>query len=265
VASYGAMFDLFTPLVKPLFPVLDAVFGVFLTQFGPDLGSQLALGAMSILMAAIVSLVYALLIDKERFNEIREKQSAYQDKIKEARDEGEMEKANKLLQENMGMQKEFMKVSMKPIIGSMLLFFLMIPWVLNTFVPVQQFSPMADTTGLNQTVEGAWSGELSYYNGQYRLGEAQIHNHTDGSVTLVHDGETYFGGDKITLDGLRFQIGAIDLPADEGGDAEVKLSHVFLPLPVGLPLAGDSFEWLGFYIIFQIPFTFLFRKMLGVQ
>lgn len=265
MASYGAMFDLFTPLVKPLFPAFDAIFGVFLTQFGPELGSQLALAAMSILMAAVVSLVYAFLIDKEKFNKIREKQSEYQDKIKEARDEGEMEKANKLLQENMGMQKEFMKVSMKPIIGSMVLFFLMIPWVLNTFVPVQELSAMEDTTGLNQTLEGAWSGELTYYNGQYRLGEAQVHNLSDGGVELVHDGETYTQGDKITLSGLRFQVGTIDLPEDEGGPAEVKLSHVFLGLPISLPLAGSTFEWLGFYIIFQIPFTFLFRKALGVQ
>lgn len=265
MASYGAMFDLFTPIVEPLFPLLDIIFGVFLSQFGPDLGSQLALAAMSILMAAVVSLVYALLIDKERFNEIREKQSEYQDKIKEARDEGEMEKANKLLQENMGMQKEFMKVSMKPIIGSMVLFFLMIPWVLNTFVPVHELSAMDDATGLDQTVEGAWSGELAYYNGQYRLGEAQVHNTTNGSVTFVHDGTAYNQGDKLTLDGIQFQLSGIELPEDGSGSAEVRLSHVFLPLPFSLPLAGSSFEWLGFYIIFQIPFTFLFRKALGVQ
>lgn len=265
MASYGAMFDLFTPLVAPLFPAFDAIFGIFLQQFGPHTGSRIALAVMSILMAAVVSLVYAFLIDKERFNEIREKQSEYQDRISEARDEGEMDKANKLLQENMALQKDFMKISLKPILGSMVLFFLMIPWVLNTFVPVQQIDHVDDPAGLGEQVEDAWRGELSYYNGQYGLGEVQVHNRTDGDVRLIRGGETYSQGDKITLNGLRFQISSIGLPADDSGQATIQLSHVFLPLPFGLPLAGTSFEWLGFYIIFQIPFTFIFRKALGVQ
>ncbi|MDY6771501.1 MAG: EMC3/TMCO1 family protein [Candidatus Nanohaloarchaea archaeon] len=252
--TYGFLYDAIIPLLAPTFPLFDLVFGPFFALFDLSIAPQLALGALSILLAALVSVVYYIMIDKEKYDRIKQKQQKYQDKIKEAKENDEMDKVNKYISENMKLQKDFMKVSLKPILGSMLLFFLFMPWVLHTFVPVTTLQPAQQGDG--------YTGNLTFLDGQYNLGELQATAQNNDTYILQHGNETYREGNMMKIRGMSWQVQNIQV---QDSEAAVKLSLSFLHLPFSLPLAGDSLEWLGFYIIFQLPFTFIFRKMLGLQ
>ncbi len=263
--TYGGIFDFFIALVKPLFPVFDAVFGFPFYILDPYPASLISLGLLSAVVAAIISLFYVILIDKEEYNRVREKQKELQEKMKEAQEEDDMETANKYMSESMSMQKKFMKLSIKPMIASMFIFFLFIPWVLTSFVPVVDMAPADDAA--NTTYEGEFTflgGELSPEL-QASFGTVQARQ-VNGTGVLIYNGETYEAGDKVEAGGLEWQLRNVRFhEEDDERSATAKLAFRFVPLPFGLPLIGDSFEWLGAYILFQLPFTFLFRKMLGVQ
>lgn len=252
MASYGFLYDFFIPLLEPAFPLFDLLFGWVFSVFELSIAPQISLGLLSIVLAGLISVVYYILIDKEKYDAIREKQQEYQDKIKEARDNDDMEKANKYISENMKLQKDFMKVSLKPILGSMVLFFLIIPWVLHTFVPVVELTQQGDS----------FQGEFTFMDGRYSLGEIQAVNNTGEDYVLQYDNETYEQGERVEIQGMSWKINEIDTSSDQPA---VKFALSFVKLPFGLPLIGDSLEWLGYYIIFQLPFTFIFRRMLGLQ
>ncbi|MDY6777757.1 MAG: EMC3/TMCO1 family protein [Candidatus Nanohaloarchaea archaeon] len=253
--TYGLPYDIFFIVVKPLFPAVNALAAILFSLVGLDRGPQAALGALSVLVAAIISLFYVILIDQEEYQRIKDRQQELQNKYKEAQEEGDSEKAEKFMKENMAVQKEFMMVSFKPIIGSMVVFFLVMPWVLHTFVPVVQLQPQGDV----------YRGELTMLGGRYTLTELTANRTGNSTYVLAHDGKKLGEGDTLTTDGLEWHIRSIKKVANSEERVRAKLSLEFLDLPFSLPLIGSSLGWLGYYIIFQIPFTFLFRKMLGVQ
>ncbi|MCJ7450175.1 MAG: EMC3/TMCO1 family protein [Candidatus Nanohaloarchaeota archaeon QJJ-9] len=253
--SYPFLFGLFMGVVEPAFPVIDAIFSIVFSTIGVNLTSaQVTVGLISIIIAAIISVLYLLLMDQERHQEIKDKQKELQNDMKEARSEGEMDKANKYMSENMKLQKEMFKSMFKPMIASMFVFFLIIPYILHTFVPV---------VGLPQADNG-FKGNFTMMDGRYNLEELEVERKGNSSYVLVHNNQTYNTSEEIKLEDMRWQVRDISVTEDES-KAEVKLALEFLQLPVSLPLAGSSFEWLGFYILFQFPFTFIFRKLLGVQ
>ena len=248
---YGGLFDLFVGILEPIFPVYNAIFGIFFKFMGTKAASICSMALLSATVALIISSFYVILIDRDEYNRIREKQKELQNKMKEAQDNDNMEKANKFMKESMGMQKKFMKASIKPMIASMFIFFLFVPWVLSTYVPVVNAQP----------------GSGNQYNGQMDfVGFSTSHSVSvtgnQSSANLTIDGQSYQKGDKIDVEGYQFVIEDVRVKKDS---AKVKMAYSFFTIPFGIPLIGSSFEWLSVYILFQLPFTFGFRKMLGVQ
>lgn len=248
---YGGLFDLFTGLLEPVFPVYNAIFGIFFKFMGAKAASICSMALLSATVALIISFFYVLLIDKEEYNRIREKQKELQDKMKEAQNNDNMEKANKYMKESMSMQKKFMKASLKPMFASMFIFFLFVPWVLTTFVPVVE----AGSTGGNQ-----FTGEMEFVGFDQSHSVTVTGNESEAEIQL--DDETYEKGDKVLVEDYQFIIEGLRVEDDS---AKVKLAYSFFTIPFSIPLIGSSFEWLSLYILFQLPFTFAFRKMLGVQ
>jgi len=254
MASYGFIFDFFIGIIQPAFPLFNAAFAPFFSMFDFVTASQVTVGVLSTLIAALISVLYYLLIDQEKYNQIKEKQSKLQNKVKEARENDEMEKANKYVQESMSMQKKFMKASIKPIFGSMFVFFIMVPWIIFTFSPIVEL-PQQNT---------GYSGDLKPFDGSdYTMEGLQVEQRNDTNV-LIYNGNELKQGDQLQVDGATWQVRNVDVP-DNADHAEVKLSFSFLKLPFSLPLIGGYLEWLGFYILFQIPGTIIFRKLLGVH
>lgn len=247
--AYGFLIDTFLAFTQPLFPyTFDPVFGPLLGMGSPLTGARLTVAAISVLLAGLLSLLYYWLMDLEAYEEFKEKRSNLQDKMQEARDEGNTEEASKYTKEMMEMNMENMRLMLKPMLVSMVLFFLILPWMYTTFNPVV---PMQETgAGVAGTLQFNGGGET-----------AMTLEQRNNTSVIVVDGETLAEGDRFLMEDLPWKVQTIT--ADE--EAEVKVAAEIIQLPANLPLVGDELGWLGSYILIVIPLTFIFRKKLGIQ
>lgn len=246
--GYNGIIDIFLAILQPLFPyTFDPVFTPLLGLGSPLTGARITIIAVSIVLSGIISIVYYLLMDVDAYQELKEKREALNKKMKEARNEGDTEQANEHMKEMASMQKEFFMLMMKPMLASMVLFFFLLPWMYTTFTPIVTMSP----------ADSGYEGTLQYN------GYSQSMSISGSNATTVQiGGSDYEVGETFSMDGLRWKVLNINT---DGEQATTKFAAEIVPLPVALPLVGDELGWLGTYILVSIPFTFIFRKMLGIQ
>lgn len=236
--------------------ILTTLFSFYNTVFQPLLaqGPYISLAAISAALAAIISLLYWLILDTEKRDEIKEKLDKQQEKMKEAQKDDDKD-ASKYMKKSFELNRDFMIVNFKPSIATMVIVALIFPWLGSTFSPAINMQPAGNST---------FQGNLTY---------AQQHtpitvDNSTANVTVIVDGEEYAIGDKFSEHGIDWRIKHFSY--SEGGFTstegyKLKASAEFIPLPIGLPFAGDELNWLGFYIIVLMPLSILFRKLLGVQ
>lgn len=251
--AYGGIYAILIGLLEPTFPVFNAVFSPIFNFLPFVTAAQASLGGLSMIIALFISVLYLVLIDQDKYDRVKARQEKLQEKYKEAQADEDMEKANKFMKKSFEAQMEFMKISFKPILASMLTFFMLMPWVIFTFSPV---------INLDQAQPGVYDGEFTFMGGTEDLGTVRLSQ--DGNTTVIaHSNQSSELGGEIQIDGAgTWQVAGANI---QGETATARLAFSFVQLPFGLPLAGDSLEWLGFYIIFQLPFTFIFRRLLGVN
>ncbi len=245
--GYGIAIDIFLGLVRPLFPyTFDPLFTPLLAVGSPLTGARLTLLAISVILAAILSIVYYLLMDLEAYQELQDRREELNEKMKEARDDGDIEESKEYMSEMSEMTMDNMKIMLKPMLASMVIFFLILPWMYVTFVPIVDVAPSGD---------GTYTGEM-VFNG--RSMPLKVVNRTEPAVVL--DGENYTVGESFMMGDLPWKVKNIDMD-----NQDVRLAAEIVQLPVSLPVVGDEMGWLSTYILIIIPFNFLFRKLLGIQ
>ncbi|MFB6076894.1 MAG: EMC3/TMCO1 family protein, partial [Candidatus Nanohaloarchaea archaeon] len=244
--AYGFAIDFFLGIMRPLFPyTFDPLFGSLLGIGSPLTGARLTVLTISITLSGLISVIYYLLMDVEEYQRIKEKREELNEKMSAAQDEGDTGEAKEYMSEMAGMQKEFFTVMLRPMIASMLIFFLLLPWMFTTFNPIV---PLQDAGN------GTYTGTLDFNGRQIPLRVEQ------NTSAVSVDGEQYAAGERFAMDDLHWKVKAVDT-----GRKQVKFAAEIVPLPVSLPLVGDELSWLGAYILISIPFTFLFRRYLGIQ
>lgn len=238
-------------------PILMILYSFYDTVFHPILamGPYVSLGFFSFCLAGLFSLIYWYMLDIERAEEVKEKISTYQDKMKEARNNDKTDKASEHMQKTMELNQRLMKLNLKPMIGTMIFVGLLFPWLGATFAPAVE---------LTQTGENTFKGNLTYAQRDVPL---TVINES-GNVTVETGDQTSKIGESITAHGVRWDVK--NFKEHNGGIFAEAKGHIlkanarFVDLPVSIPLAGDALNWLGFYIIIAMPLTYIFRKMLGV-
>lgn len=251
--AYGGIYAILIGLLEPTFPVFNAVFSPIFEFLPFVTAAQASLGGLSMIIALFISVLYLVLIDQDKYDRVKARQEKLQEKYKEAQKDEDMEKANKFMKKSFEAQMEFMKISFKPIIASMLTFFVLMPWVIFTFSPVVE---------LDQVQNGTYEGDFSFMDGTEDLGTVRLIENQNTTVIEHGEGSSELGGEIKIDDAGIWQVAGMNT---DGETATARLAFSFVHLPFGLPLAGDALEWLGFYIIFQLPFTFIFRRLLGVN
>lgn len=232
-----------TSILAPLFAFYDTIFQPVLA-----LGPHISLFLFSALLAGLFSVIYWLFLDIDRADRIKKKISKYQDRMKEAREEDEHEKASKHFKKTLQLNQKFMMLNMKPMLATMVFVALLFPWLGATYAP---------TTHLDSVNESAYSGTFEFAGNQVPV---EAFNRS-GQIEFTLGGET-FTDNIINAHGLDWQVTSFE-KTDAG--AEFRANGRFVELPFSLPLIGDAFNWLGFYILVVMPLTFIFRKLLGVQ
>ena len=238
-------------------PFLMVLYSFYNTVFHPILGMgpYVSLGFFSFCLAGLFSIIYWYMLDIEKAEEVKEKISTYQDKMKEARSNDKTDKASEHMQKTMELNQRLMKLNLKPMIGTMLFVGLLFPWLGSTFAPAVELTEVGDNT---------FEGNLTYAQQEVPL---TVINES-GNVTIETGNQTAEVGGQITAHGiewdiLRFNEHTGGIVAEPKGQV-LKVNARFVDLPVSLPLAGNALNWLGFYIIIAMPLTYIFRKMLGV-
>lgn len=234
-------------ILAPLFGFYDVIFQPLLVA-----GPYVSLGFFSAALAALFSVIYWIFLDVERADEIKEKLNDYQDKMKEARENDEHDKASQHLKKTLQLNQKFMMLNMKPMLGTIVFVGLFFPWLGNTYAPGIQ---------MNQTQNGTFTGQLEYA-GQTQ--QVQVFNASSG--VMIQSGDSQVAvRESINMLGVNWQVASFERLQDQPFDARLKLNAEFVPLPVSLPYIGDALNWLGFYFVLIMPLTYIFRKALGVQ
>lgn len=238
-------------------PILTSLYGFYNVIFRPLLASDpyLAMGFFSVCLAGLFSLIYWLMLDIEKADEIKEKMKEHQDKMKEARNNDESEKATEHMQESMKMNQKLMMENFKPMIGTIVFVALIFPYLGATFAPLVELDPAG---------EDQWTGNLTY-GGQ--TAELMVENTSNG-IQVQHQDQTAGIDGRLNIFGVNWEVA--NFKDHSGGifakpkGKVLKLGIVFVELPFSLPFAGSTLNWLGFYILLAMPLTYIFRKALGV-
>jgi uncharacterized membrane protein (DUF106 family) len=234
-------------VLTPLFSFYDVVFQPLLAM-----GPYVSLGFFSVLLAGLFSVIYWLLLDIERADEIKEKLNEYQDKMKEARENDEEDKASQHLKKTLHLNQKFMMLNLKPMIATMVFVGLFFPWLGATYAPDVQ---------MDQTDNSTYQGSLEYADQEAVI---TAKNTTDG-MEISHKKSAALKDGKIIVFDMKWQFTNFNTVQNAEHDAKLKLAAEFVPLPFSLPIVGGALNWLGFYIVIMMPLTYIFRKALGVQ
>ena len=111
-------------VIEPLYPVFDALFSP-ITIF-PYYVSVLIISA---LLTFAVLLINRLLVNKNVVKEIKTKMEGIKENLNQAQKLGNKEHANKLIDEMMRTNNQYMKHTFKALIVSMIVISLFLPWV----------------------------------------------------------------------------------------------------------------------------------------
>ncbi len=212
--------------------------------FGPfvKLGPLYSISGISIIISFIFSALYLVLVNQETMKRIKSEQKEMQQKMKNAQKSKDDKALKDLFSTSMQLNNRMMMLTIKPMIASMLVFFIMIPWLSGTY---------GDITVKLEDDKGA----LKY------VGATVINENVtvsdSGAITI--GSKTYTAGDKIEL---AEKTWAAQYNKDK---SQIVLQNVRFKLPFSFPLVGTEVGWLGIYIIISLPATMLFRKLLGVD
>lgn len=247
--GYAGIYGFLLGLMEPIFPyTFDPLFGPLLGVGSAATGARLTIVFVTVTVAGLYSGITYILMDRERYHEVKEEINEIQEKLKEAQENDELDKSTEHMKESFSKQMEMMKTRQKPMLVTFLLFFLVFPWLFATFTPITTL-PAAD---------GGYEGTFAF-NG--RSMPMAVQNET-GTAAVVVDGTSYAVGETFTMGDLPWKVKSIST-AD--GSAEVKLAAVIWYSPVPLPLTGTDVGWLATYILLNIPVTMYISKKLGIQ
>lgn len=223
-------------------------------------GDLFAIVSVSLLISFVFSALYLVLVDQQKMKRIKAETKEAQEKMKKAQKEGNDKEIKALFSNSMKLNNEMMKLAMKPIIASMLIFFMIIPWMYANYGDINA-----------KIIDG--KGELVYAAVKQNAGHIPLNETvTVSDNTFIISGKTYTIGNKFDFAGKTW---GTSYNPDARGFFEkfrnvpvygtLTLENARFNLPFNFPGVGSKIGWLGIYILISIPTTILFRKILGVD
>ncbi|MBI2103030.1 TMCO1/EMC3 family protein [Candidatus Woesearchaeota archaeon] len=246
---------LFDPVLQPLI------------NFSPFWGIVI----LGVGIAFLSTIAYKYLTDQRKMKDLKEKQKEYQKRMKELR--SDPQKMMEVQKEAMKSNMEYMKMSFKPTLFTMIPLLLLVGWMAGhlTFEPIYPQETYSMTAifkeGVTGTAEIVPSVGTEVLNdaSQAITGGAVTWNlrSTEGEHTLaVKLGAQEESRNVLITKELRY---ADPLHVSEHSDIE-KLLINYKPLkPLGTTnIFGWHPGWLGLYFIFSLIGSLAFRKLLKI-
>lgn len=234
----------------------------FNALFGPLMKASplFAIVCVSVIISVVFSLLYRALIDKQKMKRVKSELKEMQEKMKKARETKNEKELKALFSNTMKLNNEMMVLTLKPMIVSMVLFFIVIPWFYSNYGDIEV-----------KIIDG--KGMLAI--GGYGAENVTVSNEPSSAV-LSFDfsahAQKYSPGDKIVVADKTWAIaynpdarGFFEKFRNEPPYGMLTLENVRFELPFYIPLVCSEIGWLGLYILVSIPVTMIIRKFLGVD
>jgi uncharacterized membrane protein (DUF106 family) len=249
-----------------LTPVLNAIFGPVL-NFPPIV----AIAIFSFIITLMTSLIYKFTTDQNKLKQIKTKMKAYQQQIKELKDQPE--EALKVQKKSMELSMQQMQQTMKSTIWTIIPVLIIFGW-LNThmgfypIMPGQEFSVYAEfkdgAEGL-VTLDVLPNEEIEFISEN----SVEIQNNRaewtlkgpEGKyiMTYTHDGQIH-EQDLLITEKREYAP-----PIKQVNKNNFISGNIVNEKVMPLQFIGIKWGWLGTYIIFSIVFGMTIRKALGVN
>ena len=209
--------------------VLEFVFG-FLLNYTP----ALSVFIFSIIILVVINIFYKILVNQNDAKMTKERTKEISRQMKEAQKAGDKDKSKKLMSDLMSENSKMMRMTMKPMIVSLVVVIVLLP-SLATFYGDKIVS-ISDNKG-SAVLDGT-TYQVEKSDGMVKVGE------TSCSIPCTMEiGDSY----KVTQEG-----------------SNIKLAQIVAVAPFSIPFLGDSFGWLGWYIISSIPLVIIIRKTMKI-
>ncbi|MBS3056457.1 MAG: DUF106 domain-containing protein [Candidatus Aenigmarchaeota archaeon] len=204
--------------------------------------STMSIWIFSIFILILSNIFYKIMIDHKKVREIKTKQKEYMAQWKKLQKEGNMEEAKKIMSESMSEQNKIMKMTLKPMLISLVIFLFTLPALASAFistVPIQT--------------------------GNIDIGGSSVYmNVVNESISL--NNETPCTTCRINITNTQYQVKYI--PEDSSffsTSKGIEVEKVIAVLPVSLPLFGEDVGWFGWYILVSFASMFIIKKLMKVE
>ncbi|MBU0953521.1 MAG: hypothetical protein KKA90_03820 [Nanoarchaeota archaeon] len=198
----------------------------------------------SLLLSFVLSLAYRFLTNPEHLRQSKANVKIFREKMNDAKKAGNTQEMNKYLSEMMKANQVQMKANMKPMIASMIIFFIALGF-LASFGPSVVAEPQDNMLQFGEPFNA--SGSLE-----------------DGVLALDQNGNGDVHDDPLLMNGEVFQRGEYYWQV-ELGETTTKLNAQLARSPIEFPWLGHYLNWFWIYLLVTIPFTIVFRKLLGAE
>ena len=230
-----------------------------------ELTPFMSITLISLGLSLIISIIYRVLTNPDTVRKAKEDMRFYKGKVKEAQREGDKEKISQYSSEMLKASQVQFRLSMKPMIATMFIFFLLLGWLHNNFGGV--------TVDLKTDPDAKFaygSAEHDVY-----LEYADVDGQAGMKVGIDFNDDGSFSEDEVFRENSVFRYeGAFwrPVPATEGflffaspREGSVHFEMLIARMPFTLPFIGSYLSWFWWYIFVSLPATIIFRKMLGVE
>ncbi len=211
------------------------------------IGPIYAIAGISMFISFLLSISYKLFVNQNKVKYIRTELKELKTKMNAAKKKGKEKELKTLFDKSLKLNNEQLMLNMKPLLASMVLITLFLPWLGHAYGDV------------NAAIEDG-KGTYAYDNIE------EVFTITDGDDPIVTFEKTELGtlenGDEVVIGERAHKI---EIEKKDEKINKVKFMSFRADLPFSLPIFGNTVGWLGLYIIISMPATFLFRKMLNVM
>ncbi len=201
-------------------------------------GAPLTIFLLAVVIMAVINIFYKFLVKQREAKALKERVNQIKDDMKKYQKEGNKEKSSEMLSEMLKVQNKLMRMTLKPMIISLVIFALFLPFINGMFGDV--------TVKLNNGF-----GDFSVDGSNYQLEK------TEKGINVI--GDAQFSCEfpcSQQMDGYKWKV--------TQRQEDIIFARVIVQLPVALPFIGAELGWLGWYIICTIPIVIILRKALKI-
>ncbi len=216
---------------------------------------------LSVGLSLTITIIYRVLTKPEEVRKMKDDMKFYKDKMNQAKKEGDNAKMNEYASEMLKASQTQFRMSMKPMIVTMMLFFMLLGWLNGNF------------GGVTASFAGDTEGRFVYQEENHTM---TYDNRTDGFTVGVDfnddgafsDGETFENGEIFEHKGALWRpMNTMEgfLIFQKENPESVHFDMFIAEMPFELPFIGSYLTWFWWYIFISLPATFILRKLMGVE